>query len=175
MAARRKLERQGLPTDDAALGEIILPPPLVPDPGRRPSVQSVTKGDATSAAIAAASVIAKETRDALMREMDGRFPGYGIAGHQGYPTAEHRSQLQSLGPSLAHRRTFQPLKSDFGWDWQGQWAPQAKAIDGFHEYEWGESIGWNAARLRGVAEASCAEGGTESEEPEPPAKAPRQK
>ncbi len=70
--------------------------------------RAVIKGDATSAAIAAASVLAKETRDRYMRRVDQRNPGWGFAQHVGYASPEHRSAIQRFGvlPPL-HRMSFQ--------------------------------------------------------------------
>jgi ribonuclease HII len=59
-----------------------------------------------SVSIAAASIVAKVTRDRLMVEMDRRYPGYGFAVHKGYPTAAHRSAIGRLGPCPVHRRSF---------------------------------------------------------------------
>lgn len=67
------------------------------------------KGDARSMSIAAASVLAKTARDALMVEMDALYPGYGFARHKGYGTALHRQALNSLGPCPVHRMSFSPL------------------------------------------------------------------
>ena len=67
-------------------------------------------GDALSFSIAAASVIAKVTRDRLMREMDARHPGYDFARHKGYGTALHLQRLQVHGPSPIHRRSFRPVQ-----------------------------------------------------------------
>ena len=72
--------------------------------------QTVVKGDRKSLSIAAASILAKTARDALMRDADQRYPGYGFARHKGYATAGHRRQLARLGPSPIHRRTFRPLR-----------------------------------------------------------------
>jgi ribonuclease HII len=66
-------------------------------------------GDALSLSIAAASVVAKVYRDALLREFDARFPGYGLAAHKGYATPEHRKALAERGPCALHRRTFAPV------------------------------------------------------------------
>ena len=63
-------------------------------------------GDRLCAAIAAASVLAKEERDALIRRLAPRFPGYGLERHVGYGTAQHRLALRSLGPTPLHRRSF---------------------------------------------------------------------
>ncbi|MGE5581117.1 MAG: ribonuclease HII [Bacillota bacterium] len=68
--------------------------------------QAIIHGDALSVAIAAASVIAKCTRDKIMTEYDGVYPGYGFAKHKGYPTPEHYLALEKLGPSPIHRRSF---------------------------------------------------------------------
>ncbi len=68
--------------------------------------RTVVKGDATSAAIAAASIIAKVYRDELMLRLHEEYPVYGFADHMGYPTAVHRSQLIAHGMSPVHRRSF---------------------------------------------------------------------
>jgi ribonuclease HII len=69
--------------------------------------RAVIKGDATSAAIAAASVLAKETRDRYMRRVDERNPGWGFAHHVGYASPEHRSAIERLGVTPLHRLSFQ--------------------------------------------------------------------
>lgn len=74
--------------------------------------QAIIHGDALSVAIAAASVIAKYTRDQLMIEYDKTYPGYGFAKHKGYPTAEHYRALQQLGPSPIHRRSFRLIHEE---------------------------------------------------------------
>lgn len=74
---------------------------------RRPAQQiELTRGDSRSLHIAAASVVAKVTRDLWMTRLAERFPGYGLDRHKGYGTAIHREALQRLGPSPIHRRTF---------------------------------------------------------------------
>ena len=72
-------------------------------------VNFIVKGDANSASIAAASILAKTTRDAWMVELDQRYPGYGFAKHKGYGTAEHLAALNRLGPCPEHRRSFAPV------------------------------------------------------------------
>jgi ribonuclease HII len=67
-------------------------------------------GDALSFSIAAASIIAKVTRDRLMAEADAQFPGYDFARHKGYGTAQHLAALKKHGPSPIHRRTFLPVR-----------------------------------------------------------------
>jgi len=67
---------------------------------------AIVKGDAKSLSIAAASIVAKVTRDRIMAEADSRFPGYGWSGHKGYPTKTHRQAVEQLGRSPAHRWSF---------------------------------------------------------------------
>ena len=74
----------------------------------------IVKGDSLSASIAAASIIAKTTRDAMMMEIDLRFPGYGFAAHKGYPTPEHFRTLRDLGASPVHRRSYRPVREVLG-------------------------------------------------------------
>lgn len=66
-------------------------------------------GDGISLSIAAASIVAKVTRDRMMRELAVRFPGYGFERHNGYPTKSHLECLQRHGPCPIHRKTFQPV------------------------------------------------------------------
>jgi ribonuclease HII len=70
------------------------------------------KGDGFVLSIAAASIIAKVYRDALMRRLDGEHPGYGFGKHMGYGTAAHLRALRELGPSPIHRRSFAPLAGE---------------------------------------------------------------
>jgi ribonuclease HII len=81
-------------------------PPGLPCPA-----EAIIKGDAKEACIGAASIIAKTIRDDLMRLADSRFPGYGLAGHKGYPSAAHRDALQALGASPIHRRSYAPVRA----------------------------------------------------------------
>jgi ribonuclease HII len=78
-------------------------------PGLDVPQTALVHGDARDASIAAASVLAKVHRDALMCRFDARFPGYGFAEHKGYATAEHLLALRRLGPSPVHRRSFTPV------------------------------------------------------------------
>jgi len=73
-------------------------------------MQAIIKGDAKSVSIAAASIVAKTTRDAYMLEMDKLFPQYGFAKHKGYPTKDHLEALKTYGPTPIHRKTYQPVK-----------------------------------------------------------------
>lgn len=77
--------------------------------------ESIIKGDAKSASIAAASIVAKVTRDRLMMEYDKAFPQYGFAQHKGYGTAEHIAALRQYGPCPIHRQSFEPIRSMVGW------------------------------------------------------------
>jgi ribonuclease HII len=70
-------------------------------------------GDSLSLSIAAASVVAKVYRDALMRDFDAEYPQYGLASHKGYGTPQHRRALQEHGACLLHRRTFAPVAATF--------------------------------------------------------------
>jgi ribonuclease HII len=68
--------------------------------------QTVVKGDAKSPSIAAASILAKVTRDRQCAELDALYPEYGFAKHKGYPTKDHMQKVRELGPCPEHRRTF---------------------------------------------------------------------
>lgn len=70
---------------------------------------TVVKGDAKFANIAAASIMAKTTRDAIMARLDAEYPAYGWAVNKGYPTAAHRAAIAAVGPSPHHRRSFRLL------------------------------------------------------------------
>jgi ribonuclease HII len=71
---------------------------------------AVVKGDSKSYSIAAASVLAKVTRDRMMLEFDTKFPGYGFAIHKGYGVPQHLAAIEKLGPCPIHRMSFAPLK-----------------------------------------------------------------
>jgi len=72
--------------------------------------KTIVKGDVLSLSIAAASIVAKVSRDRLMRELDQKYPGYGFAGHKGYGSADHLEAIRRLGPSPVHRLTFGGVK-----------------------------------------------------------------
>ncbi|MFQ6862101.1 MAG: ribonuclease HII [Beduini sp.] len=74
-------------------------------------VQSIIKGDAKSITIAAASILAKVTRDRIMRDYDELYPEYGFKNHKGYPTKKHKEAVFEYGVLPIHRRTFEPIKS----------------------------------------------------------------
>ena len=71
----------------------------------------VVKGDSQVPAIAAASILAKVSRDREMQELEALYPGYGIGGHKGYPTPVHLEALRRLGPTPIHRRSFGPVRA----------------------------------------------------------------
>jgi ribonuclease HII len=78
---------------------------------------SIIYGDSLSISIAAASVVAKVYRDALLRELDLKYPQYGLASHKGYATPEHRAALLRYGPCELHRRSFRPVaQTSLPWD-----------------------------------------------------------
>ncbi len=100
---------------NAALGTLRPLPPHALVDGRPVKTLCVpqtalVKGDARSYSIAAASVLAKVTRDRLMVEYDREFPGYGFAVHKGYGTAKHLAAIEQLGACAIHRKSFAPLK-----------------------------------------------------------------
>ncbi len=90
------------------------------DGNRTPQIPCATRavvgGDGLSLSIAAASIIAKVTRDRLMRALALRYPGYGWEHNMGYPTAEHREALVALGLTPHHRRSFGPVQLILGFD-----------------------------------------------------------
>src|SRR5262249_13909174 len=77
--------------------------------------KSLIKGDARSVSIAAASILAKTHRDARLEELDGSYPGYGLAQHKGYSTPEHMEALRRLGPTPLHRYSFAPVRESNCW------------------------------------------------------------
>lgn len=91
----------------------ILPAYALVDGNRMPALpcpaEAIVDGDALSPSIAAASIIAKVTRDRMMEELDREFPGYGFAAHKGYGTPAHSAALARLGPCREHRKTFAPV------------------------------------------------------------------
>ena len=99
-AMHRAIENLYISVDCALIDGNRVPPNL------KCESHAIVKGDAKSLSIAAASIVAKVTRDHLMAEADARFAGYGSARHKGYPTKAHREAVESLGRSPAHRWTF---------------------------------------------------------------------
>jgi ribonuclease HII len=83
-------------------------------PGIPMPQNSFNKGDGLNFTIAAASIIAKTARDAMLEELDARYPGYGFAAHKGYPTPEHRKAFLELGPCPEHRMSFPVIHEMLG-------------------------------------------------------------
>jgi len=104
----------------ALLGLATTPTFVLVDARRIPECsvpqRGIVHGDALSLTIAAASILAKTTRDAHMADLDGRFPGYGFAAHKGYPTPQHEAALRALGACPIHRRSFAPVRQALGLD-----------------------------------------------------------
>jgi ribonuclease HII len=99
LAAWRALENLSLHPAHLLLDYLFLPEVTIPQ-------TALIKGDCRSLSIAAASVLAKTSRDALLRKLDLTYPGYGFAAHKGYGTKAHREALQRLGLSPVHRLSF---------------------------------------------------------------------
>ncbi len=93
----------------------ILPDYLLIDGNQIPHFeipnQAIVSGDSLSVSIAAASILAKVTRDRIMEELDAKWPGYGFKQHKGYATPTHLRAIQEMGPSPSHRRSFDPVRS----------------------------------------------------------------
>lgn len=103
LAMARAAQGLAAPPADFALID-GLPVPNFPLPSK-----SIVKGDSRSLSIAAASILAKVTRDRHMQELDARYPAYGFAKHAGYGTAAHLAALRTHGPCPEHRRSFAPV------------------------------------------------------------------
>ncbi|MCU0765269.1 MAG: ribonuclease HII [Burkholderiaceae bacterium] len=104
LAMRRAIELLDPPAEAALVDGNRLP-------RLRIAARAVVGGDASEPVISAASILAKQHRDALMAELDGVFPGYGFAEHAGYPTPRHLQRLRELGPCEVHRRSFAPVRA----------------------------------------------------------------
>jgi ribonuclease HII len=111
---RTGLHRSNLAALRAVLGKLSPPAEVCLVDGFRlgstaPDHRAVVDGDEKSAAIAAASIVAKVTRDRMMRRMDALYPAYGFRSHVGYITPRHSAVVRERGPSEIHRRSFQAL------------------------------------------------------------------
>ncbi len=110
LAAQRALQACKYPAegsqevDHLLLDYLFLPDIDIPQ-------TKLVKGDQRSLSIAAASVLAKTARDALLVELDEKFPGYHLAENKGYGTRKHLQALEKLGPSRIHRRSFAPIRN----------------------------------------------------------------
>lgn len=104
LAMRRAIQGLNHCVDHVLIDAVELPDVNIPQ-------TSLIKGDARSLTIAAASVLAKTSRDNLMRSLENEYPGYGFDRHKGYGTARHQTALQKLGVSFIHRRSYAPIKA----------------------------------------------------------------
>lgn len=102
LAMLRALEALPIPPGALLIDAFVLPELEIPQEG-------IVHGDAISLSIAAASILAKVTRDRLMRELDVTLPGYNFARHKGYGTVEHSAALRKCGASPVHRRSYAPI------------------------------------------------------------------
>lgn len=102
LAMRRAVEALPMTPDRVLVDGKHCPPLACP-------CTAIVKGDATVPAISAASILAKVTRDAELRELHDRYPRYDFARHKGYPTVVHREALRRFGPCPEHRRSFAPV------------------------------------------------------------------
>ena len=103
MAMRHAIEQVSIRPEFLLIDYVRLPDVRIPQ-------KSIVNGDSLCLSIAAASIVAKVTRDRLMVELDSQFPGYGLAQHKGYGTREHLEALRKLGPCPIHRKTFEPVR-----------------------------------------------------------------
>jgi ribonuclease HII len=107
LAMRRAVEGLGCKPEHLLLDARKLRDTKIPQ-------QAIVKGDAKSLSIAAASILAKTSRDRWMAELDAQYPGYGFAQHKGYPVREHTEALARLGACPVHRRSFAPVRVALG-------------------------------------------------------------
>ena len=103
LAMKQAVEKLPQQPSFLLIDRLTLPELSIPQMG-------ITRGDKSCLSIACASIVAKVTRDHIMQDFEGVYPGYGLAKHKGYGTREHISCLQQLGPSAIHRLSFAPVK-----------------------------------------------------------------
>ena len=104
LAMRRAVESLNTRPDEILVDGLHCPQIKIP-------ARAIVRGDATVAQIAAASILAKTARDALMCELHLLYPGYGLDRHKGYPTAQHLDALKRYGPSPVHRHSYAPVRA----------------------------------------------------------------
>jgi ribonuclease HII len=102
LAMKEAIAKLNPPPQYLLIDHLLLPDISLPQKG-------ITKGDALCFSISCASIVAKVTRDTIMRELDSRFPEYGLAQHKGYGTSKHIECLRRLGPTPIHRFSFRPV------------------------------------------------------------------
>ena len=103
LAMRRALDSLALMPQFLLIDAFPLPDVEIPQ-------KAIVKGDALCLSIAAASIVAKVTRDRIMAEIDQQYPDYGFASHKGYGSAQHIRRIEALGPCPIHRYSFAPLR-----------------------------------------------------------------
>jgi len=104
LAMNRAVEDLGIVPNFALIDGNKVPPGLACE------AQAVVKGDGLSLSIAAASIVAKVTRDRMMAELDVQYPGYGWSGNAGYGTKQHQDALAQLGVTVQHRKSYAPIR-----------------------------------------------------------------
>jgi ribonuclease HII len=102
LAMKRAVEALSITPDTVAVDGLYTPKLSMP-------CEAIVRGDNLIPAISAASILAKVLRDEEMELLDAIYPGYGFAGHKGYPTVEHRRALMRLGPCPIHRKSYAPV------------------------------------------------------------------
>lgn len=108
LAMYRALEKLSSPPHALLIDALVLQDISIPQ-------QGIVHGDTLALSIAAASIVAKVTRDRIMRELDAQFPEYHFAQNKGYGTPQHLRALEKFGPSPVHRRSYQPVaESEYG-------------------------------------------------------------
>jgi ribonuclease HII len=122
-AMRRAIDGLGIPPQHLLIDARRLKDVSIPQ-------QAIIRGDCKSLTIAAASILAKTARDALMCKLDTEHPGYGFAQHKGYPVRAHLAALQKLGASPVHRRSFAPVRCVLGLPPLPPWPSPDAAADG---------------------------------------------
>jgi ribonuclease HII len=104
LAMRKAVEALSIKPDYILIDGNQVPPFDIPS-------ESIVQGDGLSISIAAASILAKVTRDKIMMELDEKYPKYGFKQHKGYGTGQHLEAIQAYGPCPIHRKSFDPIKS----------------------------------------------------------------
>ena len=124
-------------------------------PGIDMPQNAFNKGDGLNFSIAAASIIAKTARDAMMEALDREYPGYGFAGHKGYPTPEHREAFLKLGPCAVHRMSFPVIHEMLGEYTPAFYELKAKLFAAQAREDLGQFEAGLKARMASLTEPEC--------------------